>query len=44
MVAALRQVGADVRLTIYPDIGHDAWTTTYATPALYSWFLSHSLP
>ncbi|MCC7208549.1 MAG: prolyl oligopeptidase family serine peptidase [Anaerolineae bacterium] len=43
MVEALQKAGADARLTIYPDAGHDAWTATYANPALYDWFLSQRL-
>jgi dipeptidyl aminopeptidase/acylaminoacyl peptidase len=35
----LRRCGGDVRLTIYPDLGHDCWTRTYADPALYAWLL-----
>lgn len=41
MVRALRQAGADVRLTVYPDAGHDSWTATYANPEFYQWLLSH---
>ncbi len=41
MVAALQAVGGDVRLTVYPDAGHDAWTPTYTDPAFYEWLLSH---
>jgi predicted peptidase len=29
--------GTNVQLTIYPNAGHDAWTETYANPALYEW-------
>jgi predicted peptidase len=43
MVSALRETGADARLTIYPAAGHDAWTSTYADSELYDWFLSHRL-
>ncbi len=39
MVEALREVGADVQFTLYPDAGHDSWTPTYANPELYEWFL-----
>jgi predicted peptidase len=42
MVTALRQCGGNVRFTVYPDAGHDAWTETYANPELYAWFLSHT--
>ena len=41
MVAALRACGGNVRFTVYPEAGHDAWTETYANPELYAWFLSH---
>lgn len=44
LVEAARRCGVDVRLTVYPDTGHDAWTRTYADPALYAWFLSHRRP
>ena len=39
IVAALRDYGADVRYTVYPDAGHDSWTQAYAEPELYSWML-----
>lgn len=38
---ALEEAGGHVRLTIYPDAGHDAWTRAYDTPELYAWFLRH---
>ena len=38
---ALRDVSGNVRLTIYPDAGHDAWTRTYENPKLYDWLLEH---
>lgn len=34
----------EVRLTIYPNVGHDAWTRTYRGSAgrdIYAWFLTH---
>ncbi len=43
MVRALRNAGGDVRFTVYPDAGHDAWTETYANPEVYEWLLSHRL-
>lgn len=33
--------GTQSRLTIYPDLGHNAWDPAYADPALYLWLLSH---
>jgi len=41
MVEALKAVGAEVRFTLYPNAGHDAWTATYNNPKLYEWLLSH---
>jgi predicted peptidase len=41
MVNVLRESGGDVKLTIYPDLGHDSWTVTYDNPELYTWFLQH---
>lgn len=44
MVNALKQCSArEVKLTIYPNANHDAWTETYNNPDLYDWLLSHSL-
>ena len=39
MVRYLRGAGGNVRFTVYPDAGHDAWTETYANPELYAWLL-----
>ncbi len=40
MVQALRRIGnSHVRLTIYPEARHDAWTQTYNNPKLYEWLL-----
>lgn len=43
LVNVLQAAGGDVRLTVYSDAAHDAWTRTYDDPALYEWFLSHRL-
>jgi predicted peptidase len=45
MVNALKMAGAkNVRLTVYPEAGHDSWTETYANPALYKWLLKQKRP
>jgi predicted peptidase len=36
----LTQCGGDVRVTIYPGVGHDAWTRTYADPEFTRWLLA----
>ena len=39
MVEALKRFGGNVKLTVYPEAGHDSWTETYDNPELYDWFL-----
>ncbi len=41
MVNALRELGNDVRFTVYPGVTHNSWTQTYQNPELYAWLLSH---
>lgn len=41
MVEAIRKAGGNPRLTIYPGVGHDSYTETYASDELYEWLLSH---
>lgn len=41
MVEALKKLGGDVKFTVYPEAGHDAWTETYNNPELYQWLLEH---
>ncbi len=40
MADAMERVHGTMRLTIYPDAGHDAWTATYDNPELYTWMLA----
>ena len=40
MVDTLRAVGGNVRFTVYPDVGHDAWERAYAEKDLYDWLLA----
>jgi predicted peptidase len=42
MVNVARSFGnTNIKLTVYPEANHDAWTETYNNPELYQWFLSH---
>lgn len=41
LLNAIEAAGGAPRLTIYPDVGHDSWTATYANADLYRWLLSH---
>ena len=44
MVAALKRIGNEtVKLTVYPDAEHDAWTETYNNQELYDWLLEHKI-
>ena len=43
MVIALKECGANVRFTAYPEAGHDSWTETYNNPALFRWLLDQRL-
>ena len=40
-VDALKAMGGNVKLTIYPELGHDLGGQPYNNPELYEWFLSH---
>lgn len=42
MVDLVKKLGVrEVKLTVYPEAGHDAWTETYKNPQLYQWMLEH---
>ena len=42
MVKKLLTMGYDIRLTAYPEVGHNAWEKAYLEDELYSWFLRHA--
>jgi predicted peptidase len=42
MIQALEGLGAgEVKLTVYPEATHNAWTQTYSNPEFYQWLLAH---
>lgn len=42
MTNAFMRAGCkDVKLTVYPDAGHDSWTRAYEEPDIWNWFLAH---
>lgn len=41
MVNAIKKLGGQARLTVYPNAQHDSWTRTYDNPRFYEWLLSH---
>ena len=40
LVDAVNAAGGHARLTLYPGVGHDSWTATYANPEIYRWLLA----
>jgi len=45
MVDAFKRAGnQNVKLTVYPEAGHDSWTETYNNEELFKWFLEHKQP
>lgn len=38
MVKALKALGANVRYSEYPGVGHNSWDKAYAEPELFTWF------
>lgn len=41
---ALSKLGAPVKMTIYPGVGHDSWTATYANPEVWAWLFQQQRP
>ena len=44
MTDAMKQIGAEVRYTEYPGVGHPCWNKAYEEPKLFPWLFSKSLP
>ncbi len=44
MVDAVNSAGGNAKLTVYPGVGHNSWSETYANPELYKWLLAHKRP
>lgn len=43
MAEALKRAGAHVKLTIYPDAGHNSWDSAFVEPGLFTWMFSNKL-
>ncbi|WP_181039983.1 prolyl oligopeptidase family serine peptidase [Aureitalea marina] len=41
IVKAMRDMGIDVRFSLYPDVKHDSWNQAFAEPDLLPWLFSH---
>lgn len=39
MVDAIKAAGGNPKFTIYPNAGHDVWTTTYSNDEFWAWLL-----
>ncbi len=44
MSEAMKQIGAEVRYTEFPGVGHASWNKAYDEPTLFPWLFSKSLP
>ena len=42
MAEALKNAGAETRLTTYPEAGHNSWDDAFAEPDFFSWLFRHS--
>ena len=40
MEKALKKAGGNVKLTVYPGVGHDSWTRTYEDMAFWEWLMA----
>lgn len=41
MVAAINRCGGNAKITILPDVTHNAWNVAYTMPEIYDWFLTY---
>lgn len=41
MADALKAAGASVKITLYPDDGHNSWDSVFKEPGLFPWIFSH---
>ncbi len=39
----MKQLNSNVRITLYPEAGHNSWTQTFNNDEIYTWLLSHRL-
>jgi predicted peptidase len=40
MIEAIRHAGGTPKMTLYPGVGHDSWTATYANPEVLAWLFA----
>jgi predicted peptidase len=44
MIEAIEKAGGKPRLTVYPGVGHNSWSPTYANEEVYQWMLAQGRP
>jgi dienelactone hydrolase len=44
MIEAIRRAGGSPKMTLYPGVGHDSWTATYADPEVMAWLFAQKTP
>lgn len=44
MVEAVKMAGGEVKLTVYPDLGHNSWSKAYGDPETFAWLLKQKRP
>ena len=42
LISKLQKKGAEAKLTIYPENGHNAWSDTFSNPEVFTWLLAHT--
>ena len=40
MISAIRDAGGSPKMTIYPGVGHNSWSATYANTEVLKWMFS----
>ena len=40
MAEGLKRTGGNVKLTVYPGVGHNSWAKAYSEPELYTWLFA----
>jgi len=40
-IQKLQSLGAEAKLTLYPEVAHNSWDNAYSDPELYTWLLQH---
>lgn len=41
-IQQFRSAGADIRYTLYPELGHGTWNRAFNEPDFFSWMLGHN--